>query len=89
MLPGFSARYAYDLGLLDQSIPFEDLTALALVNDLADIHFDDERFSQRIRAKRRHMEGIVSRQQSRSQILDGSGQQYLSNQQENRPGIFR
>ncbi len=89
MLPGFSARYAYDLGLLDQSIPFEDLTALALVNDLADVHFDDEQFSQWIRAKRRYMDGIVSRQQSRSQILDGSGQQYLTEQTVNRPRIWR
>ena len=50
LLPGLSAKYAYDLGLLDNRIPFEELTKLALVNDLALEHRDAADFSQKIRA---------------------------------------
>lgn len=51
LLPGLSAKYAYDLGLLDNRIPFEELTELALVNDLALEHRDAADFSQKIRAR--------------------------------------
>ena len=51
LLPGLSAKYAYDLGLLDNRIPFEELTKLALVNDLALEHRDAADFSQKIRAR--------------------------------------
>jgi len=50
-LPGLSAKYAYDLGLLDNRIPFDELTKIALVNDLALAHRDAPDFSQRIRAR--------------------------------------
>ena len=50
LLPGLSAKYAYDLGLLDNRIPFEELTKIALVNDLALEHRDAPDFSQKIRA---------------------------------------
>ncbi|MEL7498850.1 MAG: DUF4105 domain-containing protein [Planctomycetota bacterium] len=56
LLPGFSAKYAYDLGLLDNSIPFEELTEIALVNDLADTHYDAADFSQRIRSRHGRIE---------------------------------
>ena len=49
-MPGLSAKYAYDLGLLDNRIPFEELTKIALVNDLALEHRDAPDFSQKIRA---------------------------------------
>jgi len=51
LLPGLSAKYAYDLGLLDNRIPFEELTKIALVNDLALEHRDAPDFSQKIRAR--------------------------------------
>ena len=51
LLPGLSAKYAYDLGLLDNRIPFEELTQIALVNDLALEHRDAVDFSQKIRAR--------------------------------------
>ena len=51
LLPGLSAKYAYDLGLLDNRIPFEELTEIALVNDLALEHRDAADFSQKIRAR--------------------------------------
>jgi hypothetical protein len=51
LLPGFSPRYAYDLKLLDQSLPFEELEARAHINDLAAEHFDDPDFSARIRER--------------------------------------
>ncbi len=53
VLPGFSPRYAYDLGLLDKSLPFEELKRSALINDLAAIHFDDTDFSWQIRSRQR------------------------------------
>jgi len=40
LLPSYSAKYAYELGLLDNSIPFEDLQSLALVNDLSNQHLE-------------------------------------------------
>ncbi|MDB2686991.1 DUF4105 domain-containing protein [Mariniblastus sp.] len=51
LLPGLSAKYAYDLGLLDNRIPFEELKEIALVNDLALQHSDAPDFSQKIRAR--------------------------------------
>ena len=52
LLPGLSAEYAYELGLLDNRIPFADLTSVALVNDLAEANFEDPQFSQKIRSRR-------------------------------------
>lgn len=54
LLPGKSPRYAYDLGFLDQTLPFHELRRLALVNDLSDKYYDDPEFSQKIR--KRHAE---------------------------------
>jgi hypothetical protein len=51
LLSGHSDRYAYDLGLLDQRIPFEQLKELAHINDLAETHYDAPDFSQKIRAR--------------------------------------
>ncbi len=51
LLPGMSPKYAYDLGLLDQSVPFEELKGRAHINSLADQYFDDPDFSRRIRAR--------------------------------------
>ncbi len=53
LLPGLSDRYAYDLGLLDQSVPFEQLKQSAWINDLAERFYDDPDFSQQIRRRRR------------------------------------
>ncbi|MBL8892419.1 MAG: DUF4105 domain-containing protein [Planctomycetaceae bacterium] len=53
LLPGLADRYAYELGILDRSVPFEQLRAAAKVNDLAAIHYDDPDFSQRIRQRTR------------------------------------
>ncbi len=51
LLPGHSARYAWELGLLDNRIPFEELTELAHVNDLADRFYDAPDYSQQIRQR--------------------------------------
>jgi hypothetical protein len=56
LLPGFSAKYAYDLGLLDNRIPFEELQKIALVNDLALKHRDAPDFSQRIRSRHQRID---------------------------------
>lgn len=62
LLPGHSAEYAYELGLLDRRIPFEDLQALALVQEEANESLDSPRFSQLIRTRRDALERLVQRQ---------------------------
>ena len=62
LLPGLSARYAYDIGLLENRISFEELKAIAYVNDLAAKHYDDPDFSNLIRQRRRNIDRIVSQQ---------------------------
>jgi len=66
LLPGFSARYAYQIGLLDNRIPFEDLESIAYVNDLTDQDFDAATFSQNIRKKRYLIDRAAVRQQART-----------------------
>jgi len=62
LLPAYSAEYAYELGLLDRRIPFEDLQALALVREESNENLDNQKFSQLIRAKHDAIERIVQRQ---------------------------
>jgi hypothetical protein len=52
LLPGFSDSLAYELGLLDTSIPFADLRRRSRINDLALRYKDDPHFSQRIRGEK-------------------------------------
>ncbi|MDG1873784.1 MAG: DUF4105 domain-containing protein [Mariniblastus sp.] len=80
LLPGFSAEYAYDLGLLDNRIPFEDLKAVALVNDLAEKFSDDPNFSQRIRSERYKLDRHLELEKRLGPILDGRGHDYLQAQ---------
>ena len=61
LLPGYSAEYAYELGLLDRRIPFEDLQALALVREESNQSLDNPRFSQVIRSKRDALKRLVQR----------------------------
>lgn len=64
LLPGKSARYAYEIGLLDQSVPFAELQKVALINDLSDAYYDDPDFSQKIRQRHRELrERAASRQE--------------------------
>ena len=67
LLPAHSAQYAYDLGLLDNSIPFEDLQSLALVNDLADRYYEAPDFSHRIRGRRQIIKRLAQRNGSAAQ----------------------
>ena len=53
LLSGYVPQYAYELGRLDQSVPFDELERQARVNDRAHGHERDPAFSQRIRAKAR------------------------------------
>ncbi len=53
LLPGLADRYAYDLGILDRTVPFEDLKRAARVNDLAELYYDEPDFSYKIRSRRR------------------------------------
>lgn len=64
LLPAHSAKYAYDLGLLDNSIPFEDLQSLSLVNDLADRYYDAPDFSSKIRGRRQIIKRLAERNDS-------------------------
>lgn len=51
LLPGLSARYAYDLGLLDRSLPFDELKKRANVTALSEQYYDDPEYSLRIRGR--------------------------------------
>ena len=78
LLPGFSAKYAYDLGLLDNSIPLEDLTAVAYVTPLAQEHANDPEFSAKIRSRFTRLAQYRDRELSRRGLIGGSGDQYLA-----------
>jgi hypothetical protein len=64
LLSGNSAKYAYDLGLLDNRLPFEELQELAKVNVLVDENFDAADFSKRIRS--RHVEIAAGLEEAQS-----------------------
>ena len=49
LLPGYAAEYAYDIGMLDTSMPFADLSQRCLVNPKAEAADKAEDFSLRIR----------------------------------------
>ena len=51
LLPGYADNLAYDLGLIDNRVPFAEARRLARVNDLALRYRDDPHFSQRIRGQ--------------------------------------
>lgn len=57
LLPGYSDRYAYDLGLLDTDTSFEETRARAKINMAAWLYRDDPNFSLRIRE---HLEPSAS-----------------------------
>ncbi len=72
LLPGFSDRYAYELELLPQSVPFEDLRAIARVNELAEQYYDEPDFSRRIRTGRGRLERLVQRERDRRPLPEGT-----------------
>ncbi len=80
LMPGFSAKYAYDIGLLDNRIPFEDLESIAQVNSLAERHYDDPQFSNLIRSRRHLIDRYLERAASREPTMDGRGGQLLSSE---------
>lgn len=49
LLPGYSANLAYDLGLIENRIPFEEVRQRALANERVVKHLNAPDFSQRIR----------------------------------------
>lgn len=49
MFPGYSDRFAYELGLLDTKLSFAETKRRAHVNTLAKRYADEEKFSQKIR----------------------------------------
>jgi hypothetical protein len=52
LLPGYADELAYELGLLDTSVPFAELKRQARINDLVHRYKDDADFSARIRGQR-------------------------------------
>jgi hypothetical protein len=51
LLPGYSDELAYDLGLLDTDVSFEQTKRRARINYLAYLHHDDPQFSVKIRQR--------------------------------------
>jgi hypothetical protein len=64
LLPGLADRYAYDMGILDRRVPFEDLKRAARVKDLAALHYDDPNFSLQIRSRLRLVQSQAVGRQS-------------------------
>lgn len=77
LLPGHSDRYAYDLGLLDQRIPFEDLKVASHVSQLANEFYSSPDFSSRIRMGRAVIDRIARQRKSMEPVIQGQGGQYL------------
>jgi len=77
LLPGHSDRYAYDLGLLDQRIPFEDLKVASHVSQLANEFYASPDFSSRIRMGRAVIDRIARQRESMEPVIQGQGGQYL------------
>ncbi|MEM9412251.1 MAG: DUF4105 domain-containing protein [Planctomycetota bacterium] len=77
LLPGFSAKYAYDLGLLDNRIPFEDLKNTAYVNDLVDKYYNSSEFSMNIRERRKNIERLAAQIQIRDRNRNTVGQDLM------------
>jgi hypothetical protein len=50
LLSGYAPAYAYDMGRLDRSLPFEELERRSLVNPAAQAADQAADFSRRIRA---------------------------------------
>jgi hypothetical protein len=51
LLPGFADRLAYELKLIDTSLPFEEVKRRAHINEIAHRYKDDPHFSARIRGE--------------------------------------
>ena len=77
LLPGLSAQYAYELGLLDNRIPFEDLEQLALVDQSLDSGLDDQNYSRLIRQGHDRIQRYLHRQKAREARLSGRGDELL------------
>lgn len=60
LLPGFSDRYAYELGLLDRTVPFDELKRRAWINDLSEKYYDDPDYSNKIRQRLEPVESWLS-----------------------------
>lgn len=88
LFPGFSAEYAYQTGLLDKRIPFQDLKLMAHVNDLAETYYDEPNFSQLIRSKQRNIERLAERQ-ARFDISRGAHRMNPGAAANRTPGIRR
>lgn len=77
LLPGFSAKYAYDLGLLDNRIPFKDLEMISNVNELAEKHFDSPNFSQAIRTNRGKINRLIAMEERRQSTRSAAASDLL------------
>lgn len=66
LLPDFSARHAYELGLIDNSVSFESLESLTDVTDLARQYYDTPEFSAKIRQRL----GTIDRLAARNELRD-------------------
>lgn len=51
LLPENSDRYVYDVGLIDNALPFEETRAKHLINDLAEKYADSPDFALKIRGR--------------------------------------
>jgi hypothetical protein len=52
LLPGYADELAYDLGLIDNSLPFAEVRRRSRITDLIVQYKDDPDFSRRIRGEK-------------------------------------
>ena len=52
LLPGYADNLAYELGMIDNSLPFDEVRRRARISDLILQYKDDPHFSQRIRGEK-------------------------------------
>ena len=69
LLPGFSAEYAHQIGLVENRIPYEDLESIAYVNERVKANLNDPNFSQAIRGNRYLIDRAIVRQHQRQSTL--------------------
>lgn len=80
LLPGFSAEYAHEIGLVENRIPYPDLERIAYVNELVNENFEAPNFSQAIRSNRYLIDREIARQKLRQPISESRGAEYLARQ---------
>ena len=78
LLPGFSAKRAFELGLIDQRISFESLDSLADITQLSKKFRSRPEFSAKIRSQWNDIDRLAAASERRAERINRRGAQLLS-----------